>query len=132
MDQDQSGNAFQQTRVTLGPSPGPTNVQIQPAIILTAPGVYTLSVGTSLVLVNVTGAISFVLPDVVAWQRQPGAAFERAIWIKDLGGHAGSFPITVFPFATQVIDKQPTYTISTNFAIARIYPIFDLSGWFVM
>jgi len=91
--------------------------------------------GTSLVLVNVAGLVVVNLPDVQLWMielaSRPQTAFDRSIWVKDIGGHAGAFPIVVDAFGAQTIDTQATYTISTNYGVVRLYPLEDLTGWFV-
>ena len=85
-------------------------------------------------LPTIAGPIVF-LPDVVAWAREPFYSlytpFERAIWVKDIGGNASTNPITINPFGSQTIDGATSYVISTNNAIARLYPLNSLQGWYV-
>jgi hypothetical protein len=108
MDLDQSGNGWQVARVYLGPSLGWVYVQIKPTRTITAAGTSSILPGDSIILVNVAGAVALNLPDVRQWVQepayQPATAFERVLYIKDLGGFAAANPITITPFGTQTID----------------------------
>jgi len=136
MDLDQSGNTFQGVRVFLGPSLGWVQVRVRPERYITAAGTYAVTPDDGVILVNVAGAVTFNLPDVRLWVSEfaynPATAFERAIWIKDLGGNAAQFNIQINPFGLQGIDTANSpYIISVAYSIARLYPLSDLSGWFV-
>lgn len=134
-DLDQSGFAYQRTRVYLGPSLGWVTYQVRPAQTVIAGGATSLGPGASLVLVNVAATVTIILPDVTAWLKevgaQPATAFDRSIWIKDLGGNAAAFNITVAPFGSQTIDTLSSFTMISNHAMIRLYPLNDLTGWFV-
>jgi hypothetical protein len=135
VDLDQGGTPFQRTNVNLGPSLGWVQVQIQPQQVITAGGSYSLTSGTGIVLVNVAAMVTLNLPDVRKWMQEsaylPATGFERAIWIKDLGGNAATFNITVVPFMSQAIDGlAQLFTIVQNRQLLRLYPLADLSGWF--
>jgi hypothetical protein len=134
-DLDQSGFAFQGLLVYLGPSLGWVKTRVKPEFFITSANTYTLTSDCGVVLVNVAGNVIINLPDVGAWVREsaynPSTAFERAIWIKDLGGNAAAFPITVNPFGSQAIDALVTpFSIIQNRQLLRLYPLGDLSGWF--
>jgi len=135
LDLDKGGNSFQATRVYLGPTLGWVHMQIQPSQVVTVGGTVSLVGGAQIVFINVAGSVTINLPDVTKWVLESAynlaTAFERAIWIKDLGGNAAAFPITVTPFGTQAIDllAQP-FTIIQNRQLLRLYPLNDLSGWF--
>jgi hypothetical protein len=90
---------------------------------------------TALLLVNTPAAVTLTLPDVTKWMNeafgQPVTAFERTVWIKDLGGYAGSFPITVNAFPGQKIDTANSAMVNTFFGALRLYPLVDQSGWFI-
>jgi hypothetical protein len=136
MDLDQSGNGWQVARVYLGPSLGWVNVQIKPTRLVTAAGTSSILPGDSIILVNATGAVALNLPDVRLWVQepayQPATAFERVLYIKDLGGNAAANPITITPFGTQTIDLlAQNFTIVQNRQVIRLYPLNDLSGWWV-
>jgi hypothetical protein len=83
--------------------------------------------------VNVAGLVTVQLPDVTLWIREPGSqpttGLERAIFIKDIGGNAGAFPITVLPFGSQAIDLLPQLVIVQNRQIVRLYPFTEITGW---
>lgn len=134
-DLDQSGNGYQRVNVNLGPSLGWTTVFVKPELNVTAAGSTTLSAGDSIVLVNVAGLVTILLPDVSKWVQEnfyrPSTGFERAVWIKDVGGHAAAFNITITPFGAQTIDGlAQNFTIVQNRQILRLYPLNDRSGWY--
>lgn len=134
-DLDKSGLNFQRTRVYRGPSLGWSDVFVGPSQDVTAAGTTTLGAGASVVLVNVAGLVTIQLPDVASWIQEnfsrPNNSFQGAIWIKDLGGHAAAFNITVTPFGSQKIDNlAQSFTILQNRQLLRLYPLNDSSGWF--
>ena len=135
IDLDKSGNSYQGLRVYLGPSLGWVQTRVKPETFVTVAGTYSLGSDAGIVLCNVAGSVVLNLPDVSAWVQefayQPGTSFERAIWIKDLGGNATSFPITINPFSGQFIDLLSSFQIINNRQLLRLYPLADLSGWFV-
>jgi hypothetical protein len=110
-------------------------LRVKPEFYITAGGSYTLGPDNGVVLVNTPAAVTLNLPDVTQWMNepfgQPVTAFERTIWVKDLGGYAGSFPITVQAFPSQKIDTAISATINTFFRVLRLYPLPDRSGWFI-
>lgn len=134
-DTDQGGDYVQWMRVWRGPSLGWSMVQIKPPQSITAAGTTTLTAGSSIVLVNVAGLVTVNLPDVSKWLQesanQPSNAFEGAIWIKDFGGNAAAFNITVHPFTAQKIDNlAQDFVIVQNRQLLRLYPLNDLTGWY--
>ena len=136
MDIDQSGQAFQWVRVNLGPTLGWKMVQVKPSRSVIVGGSTQLLPGDSVVLVNVASPVTILLPNVSLWIQEasymPATGFERAIWVKDLGGHAGANNITIVPFSGQLIDGSlASVVMNVNFQIVRLYPLNDLSGWYV-
>jgi hypothetical protein len=135
VDLDQSGFIFQRQRTYLGPTLGWSMLRIKPERYITAGGSYTISPDDGVVLVNVPAAVTLNLPDVNQWMNepfsQPVTAFERTIWVKDIGPYAGSFHITVNAFSGQKIDTANSAVINTFYGVLRLYPLVDLSGWFV-
>lgn len=133
-DLDQGGTAYQKVRVWMGPSLGWVDQQVRPATKIINAGTTTLLPGVSLVLVNVAGLVTVNLPDVRAWMNEPAynpmTSFERCIWIKDWGGNAAAFNITIQPFSTQQIDLlAQAFKIIQNRQLIRLYPLNDLTGW---
>jgi hypothetical protein len=135
VDLDQGGFAFQKQNTYLGPTLGWLPLRVKPERYITGGGSYTLSPDDGVVLVNVPAAVTLTLPNVAQWMNesfgQPLTAFERTIWVKDIGGYAGSFPITVNAFTGQKIDTASSATINTFFGVLRLYPLADQSGWFI-
>jgi hypothetical protein len=136
VDQDQSGSAWQKARTWLGPTLGWVDTQVRPSRAIAIAGTYQVFTGDSVIFVNVPGLVTLLLPDVRLWIQepayQPATGFERAIWIKDLGGNAASFPITVSPFSGQTIDLLGTpFQVVVNRQLIRLYPLNDQTGWWV-
>lgn len=136
-DLDKSGNAYQRALINLGPTLGGFIVNVQPLAQLnvTVAGSTTLDSNANLVMVNVNGSVTLLLPSVITWLTAALQLnlniYSGAIWIKDLGGHAAAFPITVTPFGAQKIDNlAQSFTIVQNRQLIRLYPLSDLSGWF--
>ena len=134
-DLDQGGTTNQHTRVYRGPTLGWADVFVKPALLVTTTGTTTLSDGVTMVFVKVAATVNIQLPDVSKWMQQnfnrPDPGFDGSIWIKDLGGNAATFNITVTPFGTQSIDLlAQAFTIVEARQLLRLYPLNDLSGWF--
>lgn len=134
MDLDQSGRGFQRVRTYLGPSLGWSDELVYPETSITTAGTYNVQAGDAMLLVNVPGAVTIQLPDVVAWVKQtanqPATGFGRQITVKDIGGNASNFPITIAPFGTQAIDGiHGPVTITASRATMTLVPLMDLSGW---
>jgi hypothetical protein len=133
LDYDQRGNTYQLNRTYFGPSLGWGLTQVLPAQTVTAAGTTGIGLGASTVLVNVAASVTLNLPSVVPWAapiNQPTTLFYRGLWIKDLGGNAGTFAITIYPFAGELIDWGASYTISVARGFVHLYPLPDLTGWF--
>lgn len=130
------GNPYQRVMVDLGPTIGNELVFVRPSrdVLNTATPVY---VGTADcdILVNVNEFVIVNLPDVRDWvqetQYRMKSSVKRPIFVKDLGYHASTGNILVAPFGDQVIDGLPFFTIVTDGELIRLYPLNDLSGWFV-
>lgn len=89
----------------------------------------TVTATDGVILVNALTPVTITLPDVTTWNT---GFFDRSIWIKDYGGNAQANNITIVPgVGGQNIDQLTSIVLASNHAIARIYPISDLSGWFV-
>lgn len=134
-DLDKGGGYAQKMRSYFGPSLGWLDEYILPQGTITSAGTFSVDPGTSLVLVDVAGLVTLNLGDVNLFLQltsvQPANGIERCVWIKDYGGNAAAFNITINPFGTQKIDKLTQLIIGQNRQIVRLYPIRDASGWFV-
>jgi hypothetical protein len=130
---------YPNTQITIGPKDSValvnTSLASSPFALIRGGSAIVDGLGESVVELPTSSGPTVFLPDVVAWAREPFYSlytpFERAIWIKDIGGNAVMNNITIVPFGTQMIDGATSYTIATNFGIARFYPLNNLQGWYV-
>jgi len=133
-DLDQSGQGYQGVKVYLGPSLGWVQAQVGSQIYVTTGGNFIVPPGIQTVFVNIAATVNVQLPLVSLWVRepyyQPATAFNRSLWVKDFGGHATSFNITVTCAGSDTIDGLNMFTIIQDFAVLRLYPLNDLTGWF--
>lgn len=136
-DLDKSGNVSQVAKVILGPTIGNVLLPIIPETFVNVGPSYVCQPFDSRILLNatVTPVTSVTLPDVTKWVLAPfqenRASFERSIWVKDFAYKATTNPITITPFAGQFIDGLPSFQIVTEGLLIRLYPLNDLTGWFV-
>jgi hypothetical protein len=76
------------------------------------------------------------LPDVTEWikasYQQNRSPWERSLLIKDFAYTADAHPITILPFGTQKIDGQATAVVSSAGDAVQLYPLEDLTGWFLV
>jgi hypothetical protein len=133
-DLDQGGGFPQYSRTWLGPTVGWAMLPIAPERIITSAAALVIQPFDSRILLN-AAVVLVTLPDVISWIRAPFqanvSAFDRSLWIKDLGHNATANPVVVSAFGTQKIDGFSTFTIVTDGELIRLYPLSDLSGWFV-
>jgi hypothetical protein len=135
-DLDKGGAYSQKQRVWFGPTEGWKDSFVLPSVTITSGGVTNLPAGISLLLIDVAATVTINLPSaIVVLQQtayQPANGIERSIWIKDFGGNAAAFNITVNPFGTEKFDKTLTQLIiGQNRQLVRLYPLGDGTGWFV-
>jgi hypothetical protein len=135
IDLSQSVNRPQIIDTYLGPSIGWVEKLVRSSILINVPGTYAIKYAGT-ILVNIADPqAAFILPDVGKWLQDlgglPPSDFDGSIWVKDLGGKAGTFNIKVFALAGQLIDGSPTFTLIQNRQIAKFVPLNDLSGWYV-
>jgi len=135
-DLDKGGAYSQKLRVWCGPTLGWQDEFVLPTVTITSGGVTNLPAGVSLLLIDVAATVTINLPSaIVVLQQtsfQPANGIERSIWIKDFGGNAAAFNITVNPFGTEKFDKTlASLTIGQNRQLVRLYPLGDGTGWFV-
>ena len=135
-DLDKGGAYSQKLRSYFGPTLGWLDEYVLPTVTISSGGVTNLPAGVSLLLIDVAALVTINLPSalVVLQQTsfQPANGIERSIWIKDFGGNAAAFNITINPFAGQFFDKTlASLTIGQNRQLVRLYPLGDGTGWFV-
>jgi hypothetical protein len=133
IDFDQSGTVRQMTRQSLGPSVGWANVagSIFP---ITAAGTFTIPFGTTLITVNVAGAVTVVLPPAtlptIPAIGAPGRFTQPSITIVDIGGNAQANPITIQPASgAENIMGLASISLSVNFGGYTLTPISASHGW---
>lgn len=132
-DLDQSGQGYQIVRVYRGPSLGWAELRVKPQTLVTTAS-YQVIGGDSLLLVNRAGLVTVLLPSVALWVKEPSynpnTGFENALWVKDFGGNAAAFNITVTPFGADKIDNLSiSFTLVQNRQLLRLYPLNSLDGW---
>lgn len=133
---DQGGGNCQWVRTYLGPTIGWVMLPVVPELEVTSAAALVLSPYTSRVLLKAaTKAIT--LPSVRQWMIASlplgnTAAFDRSIWIKDYVGDAsGGAPIVITPNGTDTIDGLASFSIITPNDLIKLYPLTDLTGWYV-
>ena|ERR1700693_3618190 len=119
-DLDQGGTYRQWERVYLGPSVGWVYTAARNVLLITQPGTYALSYGTSLVQVNVAGAVTIILPSAIDPTVPPGAMpgpyTKTPITIVDIGGNANANPITIEPISgAETIMGLPSIQVTADY-----------------
>lgn len=131
-DLDKGGIYTRRVWTNDGPSLGTVFTQILAQTKITIGGTTTLDINTQVALVDFNGSVVIALPAVLSWLLAPAMPFGTGIWVKDYGGFASQAqPITVIPHGTELIDGNANYTIINPYALLRLYPLNDLTGWFV-
>jgi hypothetical protein len=133
-----NGTLEQFVTTWLGPSLGWAKLPVMPELFVSSTAPLTIPPFTSRVILN-AAVTSILLPSVAAWVTpQPTlgqrniACFDRSLWIKDLIGAASvGSPIVVTACGSDEIDTLSSYSIITAYDLIRLYPLSDLSGWYV-
>lgn len=132
-DLDQGGTNRQFKRQYLGPSLGWITTPAEAASILpiTAAGTYTIDPSTTLVTVNVAGAVTLNLPKAhtPSIPAQLGLFVQNPITIVDIGGHATANPITIAPHGSETIMGLASISLSVNYGGYTLKPSDSLNGW---
>src|SRR5215469_5564072 len=85
----------------MGPSVGWIDVPANNILTVVAAGSYTVDASINLVVVNIAGAVTLVLPSAITpaagAQAQPRLFAQNTITIVDIGGNAAAHPITINP-----------------------------------
>jgi hypothetical protein len=136
VDLDKGGAYAQKQKVWFGPTLGWLDEFGLPSVTIISGGVTAVPAGVALLLVDVAATVTLNLPSalVVLQQTayQPANGIERSIWIKDFGGNAAAFNITINPFGAEKFDKTLTQLVmGQNRQLVRLYPLGDGTGWFI-
>jgi hypothetical protein len=118
----------------MGPSIGSVWTPLQNVLLITAAGTYNLDPSTSLVEVNVAGAVTLVLPPatdpIVPAGVQPGLFANNPITIVDIGNHAQANPITIQRNnAGESIMGLASIQITVNYGGFTLLPNSALRTW---
>ena len=135
---DQGGSNCQWTKVYLGPTLGWAMLPIVPELEITSAAALTIPAYASRVLLK-AAVKAIQLPKVSQWMLATlplanTSSFDRSLWIKDYVGDASSgAPIVITPDATlpDTIDGLSSFSIITQQDLIRLYPLTDLTGWYV-
>lgn len=134
-DLDKGGTNRQLSKRYLGPSVGWITTPATAASVLpiTAAGTYTVELSTTLVTVNVNGAVTLNLPrartPTQGPQAVPGPFAQNPITIVDIGGFAGSQPVTINPAAGETIMGLASIQLAVNYGGYTLKPLNAMAGW---
>ena len=133
-DLDMGGTPRQWVRTFMGPSVGWVNLPGRNPFSIIAAGTYVLSPDTSLVEVNVAGAVTIVLPTAidpgVPAGALPGLYAKTPITVVDIGGFAGANNITIQPASgAENILGQPSIQITSAYGNYTLEPSSAQKGW---
>ena len=134
LDLDQGGTSRQWQRLYLGPSVGWISAPVQNVLNITAPGTYVINPSTSLIPVNIAGAVTIILPTSIepaaGAQAQPGLFAKNPITIVDIGGFASAHPITIQPASgAENIMGLASIMLSVTYGGYTLTPNSILKGW---
>jgi hypothetical protein len=133
-DFDQSGTSRQWERTYLGPSVGWVMAPLRNELLVTAAGTYAIDPSTSLIRVNVAGAVTLILPSCQTPASgplaQPGLFIKNPITIVDIGGNANAHPITIQPNNVgESIMGLASIQISANYGGFTLRPFPEQRTW---
>lgn len=135
-DLDKGGTNAQFVRTWLGPTLGWAMLPVTPELIFSSGGALVLPAYASRVLLK-AAVTPITLPSVAQWMTAAlplgnTAGFDRSLFIKDLSGlpTPGS-PFLINRSGTDTIDGLTQWKITNANQLVRLYPLSDLSGWFV-
>jgi hypothetical protein len=133
-DLDQGGTLRQWVRSYMGPSVGWQYVPLQNVLLITTAGTYAIDPSTSLVEVNVAGAVTITLPSAVTppagAMAQPQLFAQNPITIVDIGGHAQANPIIIQRNnANESIMGLASIPLSVNYGGYTLQPNSLLKTW---
>jgi hypothetical protein len=133
-DLDKGGTSRQWVLTYLGPSVGWVYLPGRNQFEIAAAGTYILQPDTSVVNVNVNGAVTIMLPSAI--NPKVPAGVQPALWAKtalsvvDTGGFATAHPITIMPTSVaETIMGLASVQITSAFGAFILSPNNTLKGW---
>ncbi len=134
LDLDQGGTFRGWARQWMGPSIGWIMVPLSNILLITTAGTVLILPSTSLVEVNVAGAVILKLPSVIPPSAGagalPGLFANNPITIVDIGNKAQANPITIQPASgTETIMGLAQIQITVNYGGFTLQPISAQSTW---
>lgn len=132
-DWDQGGTTRQLRKIYLGPSLGWLHFPGNQILTVTQAGTVNVSLGVTLIEVNVAGLVTLRLPSSqttgAGAQAIPGQFVGAPITIVDISGNAAGFPISIIPAGAETIDGLALAQITTAYGAAILTPNFPSSNW---
>lgn len=133
-DLDQGGTPRHWVNTYLGPSVGWVYLPGRIPFPITTAGTFILQPDTSIVPVNVAGAVIIILPSaldpLVPAGVLPALFAKTQIVIGDIGNNAEVHPITIRPASVaENIMGQASITISVNYGGYTLIPSNAQRGW---
>lgn len=134
LDLDQGGTSRAWARQYLGPSVGWIYVPMNNVLAITAAGTYVINPSTSLVTINIAGAVTITLPSAIlpsaGAQALPGLFAQNPITIVDIGGNASAHPVTIQPASgSENIMGLASIQLAVNYGGFTLAPNSTLKGW---
>lgn len=134
LDLDQGGTARQWVRTYMGPSVGWVYLPGRNPFLITAAGTYVILPDTTLIEVNVAGAVIIMLPSAidpgVPAGVLPGDYAKKPITVVDIGGNAQINPITIKPASVaENILGLASISITVNYGGYTLNPSNAQKGW---
>lgn len=133
IDYDQGGTFRGLVKAYLGPSIGWTLWGSNVILPVATPGTITVQPGNTNVQVNAAGAVTVNLPPVRLPQVPPGVLpglqSPIPITVVDIGGNAGSFPITIMPAIGETIMGLSQVQITVQYGAFVLWPSIAIPGW---
>jgi hypothetical protein len=134
-DLDQGGTARQWVRTYMGPSIGWVYLPgMVPLPVINTAGTYIIQPNTTLVQVDVAGAVTIILPSAinpgVPAVALPALYARHPITIVDIGGFAQAHPITIQPASgAENIMSLAQIQITVAYGAFTLNPSNTQSGW---
>jgi hypothetical protein len=134
LDLDQGGTYRQYVRRFLGPSVGWVWTPEENILNVSSGGTTTILQGTTLVQVNVNGAVTIQLPSTKFSQTAtagalPGTFLKLPVTVVDIGGFAAANNITILPIAGQTIMSLASIKITAAYGGFTLVPSSEHGEW---